>query len=501
MSHLELELIQSFPDVASRALPAFRPSRAFVGMIALSMVVHASLLYGVRVKTKTFDDPPPLTLKATIAARSSASPEPIVAPPPEVAKKLPTEKVVAPAKNPPQKKAMPAEPMAQGGPKPAPHPVPEPISTAPTPEATRDRALSPAPKQIEPVAGAPSPPPAAPAPAPIATIHERSGAKVRAPTPIENPTMPADDVVVAETKIAEEPPPAPTPMPAIATAQHPLEPIGQEGPPRVDAPSIVVSKPKEAPITTGPSQAGAAARETVPVSAAPVAPVPDKVAVIAPPVVNIDPNALPMPASGEAQYKLRMGIVSGELILSWKFTDGHYRLDSIAQGTGIFAIAGKYVQASEGDIAAGGLRPTTFSVERRGKKDSAAFNWTDNSVRFYGKSGERTEAATPGTQDMLSLLFQLAFAPPLGDDLTVIVTNGRKLERYAFERAGEEVISLEGGKFHTLKILKQRKGDEDGMEVWLALEHHYLPVKIRVTDKKGSVIEQSLMAMKVVSAK
>ena len=243
------------------------------------------------------------------------------------------------------------------------------------------------------------------------------------------------------------------------------------------------------------------ARETVPVSAAPVAPVPDKVAVIAPPVVNIDPNALPMPASGEAQYKLRMGIVSGELILSWKFTDGHYRLDSIAQGTGIFAIAGKYVQASEGDIAAGGLRPTTFSVERRGKKDSAAFNWTDNSVRFYGKSGERTEAATPGTQDMLSLLFQLAFAPPLGDDLTVIVTNGRKLERYAFERAGEEVISLEGGKFHTLKILKQRKGDEDGMEVWLALEHHYLPVKIRVTDKKGSVIEQSLMAMKVVSAK
>ena len=455
-------------------------------MIVLSMVVHASFLYGVRVKTQSLGVPSVLTLKATLAAPSSASAARIVAPPPESAKELPVEKV-APAEKKvaqlPLKKPIPKQvlPVEQ---------VPEPISTAPTPEAAPDIAPSPAPAAIEPVAEAPSPPPAAPVP--LANIHERSGAKVRAPTPIENPTMPAEDVVVAEAKVAEEPPPAPTPMPAIATAPHPLEPVGQEGPPRVDAPSIVVSKPK---VSTQPSETP---RELEP---APVVQAPGKVAVIAPPVVNIDPNALPMPASGEAQYKLRMGIVSGELILSWKFTDGHYRLDSIAQGTGIFAIAGKYVQASEGDIAANGLRPTTFSVERRGKKDSAAFNWADNSVRFNGKSGERTEAATPGTQDMLSLLFQLAFAPPLGDDLSVIVTNGRKLERYAFERAGTEVISLEGGKFHTLKILKQRKGDEDGMEVWLALEHHYLPVKIRVTDKKGSVIEQSLMAIKVVSTK
>ena len=454
-------------------------------MIVLSMVVHASFLYGVRVKTQSLDVPSALTLKATLAAPSSASAARIVAPPPESAKELPVEKVVPAEKKVakvPLKKPIPKQVLSV-------EQVPALISTAPTPEAAPDIAPSPAPAAIEPVAEAPSPPPAAPVP--LANIHERSGAKVRAPTPIENPTMPAEDVVVAEAKVAEEPPPAPTPMPAIATAPHPLEPVGQEGPPRVDAPSIVISKPK---VSTQPSETP---RELEP---APVVQAPDKVAVIAPPVVNIDPNALPMPASGEAQYKLRMGIVSGELILSWKFTGGHYRLDSIAQGTGIFAIAGKYVQASEGEVASSGLRPTTFSVERRGKKDSAAFNWTDNSVRFNGKSGEHTEAATPGTQDMLSLLFQLAFAPPLGDDLTVIVTNGRKLERYAFERAGEEVISLEGGKFHTLKILKQRKGDEDGMEVWLALEHHYLPVKIRVTDKKGSVIEQSLMALKVVSA-
>ncbi len=464
-------------------------------MIVLSGALHALFLYGIQVKTESLDELPAPVLKATIVAKPGASPEPIVAPPADIAMEKPVAKVaVAPkkvaktiAKKSNPKQVPPVEAMAQG------HPVPEPIPKVTTAEAAPEIAPSPAPETI-----------ASPAPTTIANLQERSGAKVRAPTPIENPTMPAEDVVALERQIVEEPVPEPTPIPAIATAPHPLEPVGQDAPPRVDAPAAVVSKHSPTPVAiAAPASEAPRAPETVPAPA--VAKAPDNVAVITPPppapatTANIDPKALPLPASGEAQYKLRMGIVSGELTLSWKFADGHYRLDSVAQGSGIFAIAGKFVQASEGDIGATGLRPATFSMERRGKKDSAAFNWSENSVRFTGKSGDRTEAATPGTQDMLSLLFQLAFAPPLGDDLTVIVTNGRKLERYAFERAGNEVISLEGGKFHTLKILKQRKGDEDGMEVWLALEHHYLPVKIRVTDKKGSVIEQTLMAMKVVS--
>ena len=459
-------------------------------MVALSVAVHALFLYGVRVKSKALDELPPVALNATIAPRASPIPAQIIEPlltKKPVEKTAVTPKKLVKAKKPKREQASPVEA------------APEPIAKASLPEATPDLPPSPAPEKIEAPAELPSAPPAPS----IANLQERSGAKVRAATPIENPTMPADDVVAVEKKIVGEPAVEPTPMPAIATAPHPLEPVGQDGPPRAETPSAVVNKPTPAQIAI--ASPPVAPPEPEPILAAPAAPGQDKVAIVAPPepvappLVNIDPNALPLPASGEAQYKLRMGLVSGELTLSWKFADGHYRLDSVAQGSGIFAIAGKFIQASEGDIATTGLRPANFSMERRGKKDSASFNWTDNSVRFSGKSGERTEAVTPGTQDMLSLLFQLAFVPPLGDDLTVVVTNGRKLERYSFERAGSEVISLEGGKFNTLKILKRRKGDEDGMEVWLALEHHYLPVKIRVTDKKGSVIEQSLMAIKVVS--
>ena len=75
--------------MAALALPAFRPSRAFVWMIVLSMVVHALFLYGVRVKTQSLDVPSALTLKATLAAPGSSSAEPIVAPPRAVAQELP----------------------------------------------------------------------------------------------------------------------------------------------------------------------------------------------------------------------------------------------------------------------------------------------------------------------------------------------------------------------------------------------------------------------------
>jgi Protein of unknown function (DUF3108) len=467
-------------------------------MIGLSVALHALFLYGIRVKTSALSEPPALAMKATIAPRPNAVPAPAAETPAQVSAKktpVPPKKMAkAGAKTPKPVQAIPAKPMAG-------HPLPEPLSEASTPEAAPNLPPSPTPEKTIAAREAPNLP--AEAPPAIANLQQRAGAKVRTPTPIENPTMPADGTVAMERKVVEEPQPEPAPIPAIATAPHPLAPIGQDGPPRVETLPAIVNQPTPTPIAKAPP---AAEQPPIPetVAVTPAAKEPGNVAVIAPQSMpptsaNIDPKVLPLPASGEAQYKLRMGIVSGELTLSWKFADGHYRLDSVAQGSGIFAIAGKFVQASEGDVATSGLRPSTFSMERRGKKDSAAFNWADNSVRFTGKSGERTEAATPGTQDMLSLLFQLAFAPPLGADLTVIVTNGRKLERYAFERAGNEVISLEGGKFNTLKIIKQRKGDDDGMEVWLALEHHYLPVKIRVTDKKGSVIEQSLTAMKVVS--
>ena len=64
---------------------------------------------------------------------------------------------------------------------------------------------------------------------------------------------------------------------------------------------------------------------------------------------------------------------------------------------------------------------------------------------------------------------------------------GKKYERYALDSLGEEEIDTPAGRFRTLHL---RAMTDSVTEIWLALDHHRLPVKIRFTDKKGDVFEQ-----------
>ncbi len=182
-------------------------------MVALSVTIHTLFLYGLRVtESERISEPPRLALNATIATPVAVAPEPTK----PFETPLPAIQPVAkkPIAKPPRKKT------------PTPDPIAERASAMPMPEAALDMAPSPAPA-VEPTpepivenpATEPAPPPS------MASVLERSGAKVRAPTPIENPTMPADDAVVAPPAVATEP------IPAIATAPASLEPIAQDLPP------------------------------------------------------------------------------------------------------------------------------------------------------------------------------------------------------------------------------------------------------------------------------
>jgi hypothetical protein len=52
---------------------------------------------------------------------------------------------------------------------------------------------------------------------------------------------------------------------------------------------------------------------------------------------------------------------------------------------------------------------------------------------------------------------------------------------------GEEEIETPAGRFRTLHL---RAMTDNVTEVWIALDHDRLPVKIRFTDKKGDSFEQ-----------
>jgi hypothetical protein len=69
------------------------------------------------------------------------------------------------------------------------------------------------------------------------------------------------------------------------------------------------------------------------------------------------------------------------------------------------------------------------------------------------------------------------------------MTNGKRLRTYAYSFEGEETITTKLGELKTIHLLKG-SGDEEKTEIWLATDYQYLPVKIRKTEKDGTVIEQ-----------
>lgn len=81
--------------------------------------------------------------------------------------------------------------------------------------------------------------------------------------------------------------------------------------------------------------------------------------------------------------------------------------------------------------------------------------------------------------------------------LDFAMTNGRKLDRYRYLiRAGVE-IDTPLGRMKTLHLVKQREPDEDGAEIWLAPEHHYLPVRMLIEEKNGSRYEQIIVKLEL----
>lgn len=193
----------------------------------------------------------------------------------------------------------------------------------------------------------------------------------------------------------------------------------------------------------------------------------------------------------------RQGQKIGTVTETFRQADGRYQLESVTSGIGIFALLGKIRLASNGEVADKGLRPLHFEDHRGfGRSDGvlADFDWEKKNLtfRFDGK----TESTTlePGAQDRISMLYQFMFVPPKGD-ISLFMTNGKKLNQYRYKLAGEEKVTTPAGEFRAVRLVKQHAADEDGTEIWLAKDRHYFPVRIMIEDHGGGRIEQNLISL------
>jgi hypothetical protein len=181
------------------------------------------------------------------------------------------------------------------------------------------------------------------------------------------------------------------------------------------------------------------------------------------------------------------GFVIGQSTYSGWVRDGRYALTSVAEATGVTGlfVAGKIVQRSEGRVTARGLQPEQFSGEK-GKRiqKPVRFDWARQ--RLALPSGEVDLPAQ--AQDLLSFSFHLALVAEADHfDRILPVTNGKKLREYRFRLIGREMLNSGANRIDTVHLRGSREGD-GSLDVWLAPDRHWLPVRIRTLDDKGKVI-------------
>ena len=191
-----------------------------------------------------------------------------------------------------------------------------------------------------------------------------------------------------------------------------------------------------------------------------------------------------------AIFKESLGMQIGRAEHSWEFAeDGRYQLTGITETSGLAALFKpvRLEMESRGRMVAGGLQPETFRSLKNGidSKENADFEWSTATVALARDGSVREVSA--GTQDILSLNYQLAYLSKLTEGSTIGVVTGKKYERYTLDSLGEEEIETPAGRFRTLHL---RAMTDNTTEIWIALDRQRLPVKIRFTDKKGESFEQ-----------
>lgn len=162
-------------------------------------------------------------------------------------------------------------------------------------------------------------------------------------------------------------------------------------------------------------------------------------------------------------------------------------------------LLGSRVQTSTGQLTAHGLEPTRFGDKVKSEV-AAHFDRDKNKVTFSANTPD--VPLLPGAQDQLSVFMQLGAmlgAEPLrfppGTTLPVQAVGPRSAEAWVFTVGASERLVLPGGELSAVRLWRDPLGAYDPkVEIWLAPDVGYLPVRIRLTQSNGDVVDQQWRA-------
>jgi len=303
------------------------------------------------------------------------------------------------------------------------------------------------------------------------TVPAFATRQVAVPEPPAPP--PAPPRPQAQPRPSAERPPAAEPPQAAATPQaHPAAPVTSEVPARVPPRVVPPSDLRYSHLTPPP----------------PPAPPPE-------PLGAVPPHAAAIPVPVKIHYDVEVttrGVaLNGRAELHWRH-DGN-RYDARLEIGG--ALLPTRVQTSSGIVTREGLQPLRFSDKYR-SEEATHFERDKGKVTF--SSNRPPAELLAGAQDRLSIVLQLAamvggnpaLYPP-GTSIAIPTAGTRESETWVFTVEGEEDLRLPMGALRGLRLQRQpRKEYDTRVELWLAPQLDYAPVRLRLTYPNGDSVDQ-----------
>ncbi len=203
------------------------------------------------------------------------------------------------------------------------------------------------------------------------------------------------------------------------------------------------------------------------------------------------------PAYVEIDYEIaRNGTVLAEVEHVLEHDGRQYKLTEVWKGRGLLALRGTATRTSRGMVSSSGLKPLQFTDERSGRSTArVAYDWKAGMVTMQYKGEPRTEAMPPRAHDRLAFLFDFAFAAPRGREVAFDLLDGRGQSHHVYVVGARELLKTPMGEFPALKV--GRTTEDDRVDIWLAAERSYIPLRVLVTEKDGTTFDQ--MAVKITT--
>jgi hypothetical protein len=214
-----------------------------------------------------------------------------------------------------------------------------------------------------------------------------------------------------------------------------------------------------------------------------------------------DTPKLQLPGSVRLQYELSgqsRGLnYSAKAQLSWHNEVTRYEARLLISG---LLILTPRLSVSVGELGPQGVAPRRFSDKARSEQ---ATHFQPERGRIVFSNNAPEAPWQPGVQDRLSLFFQLAgmlagdperYVP--GTQVRVPTTGTREVDTWIFTVTGTPTLALPYGEQATVALRREpRRAYDQTIEIWFAPNLGFVPVRMRITQGNGDVLDQKLASV------